>query len=124
MPVARFNFVKVPVRDLAAQSAFYQAAFGFVWQADFDNDEMEEALLRQEEAGFQLCLMRLKAAPPAGAAPTIGVLGFVCDDIDAAMMQALDAGADLKQSVFEVAGTKIALVIDPEGNEIEFVQFS
>ncbi len=42
---------------------------------------------------------------------------------DSALMRALDAGADLKQSVFEVEGTKIALVYDPEGNEIEFVQF-
>jgi predicted enzyme related to lactoylglutathione lyase len=121
--MARFDFVKVPVRDLPAQSAFYQAAFGFLHQADFDTGEMEETLLRQGEDGLQLCLMRLKASPPAGATPTVGVLGFVTDDIDAALMKALDAGADLKQSVFDVPGTRIALVMDPEGNEIEFVQF-
>jgi predicted enzyme related to lactoylglutathione lyase len=121
--MARFSFVKVPVRDLARQVAFYQAAFGFVRQADFDTEDMEETLLGQEEGGLQLCLMRLKSAPPADAPPAIGVIGFVTDDIDAALMQALDAGADLKQSVFEVAGTRIALALDPENNEIEFVQF-
>jgi predicted enzyme related to lactoylglutathione lyase len=122
MPMTRFNFVKVPTRDLAAQLAFYEAAFGFAHVAAFENDEMEEILAKQEGADFQLCLMRLKA-PPTEAKSMIGVIGFVTDAIDAALHRALDAGADLKQSVFEVDGIRIALLWDPEGNEIELVQF-
>lgn len=120
--MTRFNFVKVPTRDLAGQFAFYEAAFGFLHAAAFENDEMEEILVRQEGDAFQLCLMRLKS-PPADATSIIGVIGFVTDDIDAALQRALDAGADLKQSVFEVEGIKIALLWDPEGNEIELVKF-
>lgn len=120
--MTRFNFVKVPTRDLAGQLAFYEAAFGFAQVAAFENDQMEEILARQEGEAFQLCLMRLKT-PPAEAASTIGVIGFVTDDIDVALQRALDAGADLKQSVFEVDGIQIALLWDPEGNEIELVQF-
>lgn len=121
--MTRFNFVKVPTRDLAAQLAFYEAAFGFAHVAAFENDEMEEILARQEEADFQLCLMRLKA-PPADAASIIGVIGFVTDDIDAALQRALDAGAKLKRAVFEADGIRIALLWDPEANEIELVQFA
>ncbi len=120
--MTRFNFVKVPTRDLAAQSAFYTDAFGFQHRAAFENDAMEEVLIAQEGEAFQLCLMRLKT-PPADAAAIIGVIGFVTGDIDAALLRALDAGASLKQSVFEVDGIRIALVWDPEGNEIELVQF-
>ena len=121
--MTRFNFVKVPTRDLTAQSAFYEAAFGFAHRAAFENDEMEEVLVAQEGQDFQLCLMKLKT-PPADAASIIGVIGFVTDDIDAALLRALDAGATLKQSVFAVDGIRIALVWDPEGNEIELVQFA
>ena len=120
--MTRFNFIKLPVRDLDAQAAFYTAAFGFAEQTRFDNDEMEEAILRQSEGDLMLCLMRLKH-PPEAAADTIGVLGFTTEDIDAALTRAMDAGAELKQSVFEIPGTKIALILDPEGHEIEFVQF-
>lgn len=121
--MTRFNFVKVPTRDLAGQLAFYETAFGFAHVAAFENDEMEEILARQEGEALQLCLMRLKTLP-ADARSIVGVIGFVTDDIDAALQRALDAGADLKQSVFEVDGIRIALLWDPEGNEIELVQFN
>jgi predicted enzyme related to lactoylglutathione lyase len=122
--VTRFNFIKLPVVALDAQAAFYTAAFGFAEQQRFENDDFEEAILTQEgDGGLMLCLMRLKH-PPESAAQTIGVLGFLTEDIDMAMTRAMDAGATLKQGVFEIAGgTKIALVDDPEGHEIEFVQF-
>ena len=122
--MTRFNFIKLPVTALDAQAAFYTAAFGFSEQQRFENDAFEEAILTQEEGGLMLCLMRLKH-PPQNAAQTIGVLGFVAEDIDAAMATAIGAGATLKQAVFEIAGgTKISLVDDPEGHEIEFVQFA
>ncbi len=120
--MTRFNFIKLPVTALDAQAAFYTRAFGFAEQQRFENDDFEEAILTQEEGGLMLCLMRLKR-PPASAAQTIGVLGFVTDDIAKALATAIDAGATLKQDVFEIPGTKIALVDDPEGHEIEFVQF-
>ncbi len=121
--MTRFNFVKLPVTALGPQAAFYSRAFGFAEQQRFENDDFEEAILTQEDGGLMLCLMRLKR-PPESAAQSIGVLGFVTDDIDAALAEALDAGATLKQAVFEIAGgTRIALVDDPEGHEIEFVQF-
>ena len=121
--MARFSFIKLPVTDLEAQGVFYAQAFGFAEEGRFSNDEMDEIVMRQSADDTMLCLMRLKN-PPAPADHTIGVLGFTCDDIDGALTRAMDAGAELKQSVFAVQGIKIALVFDPEGNEIEFVQFS
>jgi predicted enzyme related to lactoylglutathione lyase len=121
--MARFNFIKLPVTDIGAQAAFYTEGFGFAEQQRFENDDFEEAILTQEDGGLMLCLMRLKH-PPEPASQSIGVLGFVTDDIDMALTRAMDAGATLTQSVFEIeGGTKIALVDDPEGHEIEFVQF-
>ena len=119
----RFNFVKVPTIDLATQLAFYEAAFGFARYADFDGDELEEILMKQEGSEFLLVLMRFKHATPSGATRAIGTIGFVTEDIEAALARALDAGATLKQPLFQVETTKVALVDDPEGNEIEFVQF-
>jgi predicted enzyme related to lactoylglutathione lyase len=121
--MTRFNFIKLPVAALDAQAAFYTQAFGFAEQQRFENDDFEEAILTQEEGGLMLCLMRLKR-PSERAAQTIGVLGFVTEDIDRAITDAIDAGATLKRDVFEIPGTKIALVDDPEGHEIEFVQFA
>ena len=119
----RFNFVKVPTINLASQLAFYEAAFGFARYADFDGDALEEILMRQEGSDFLLVLMRFKQGMPAGAQSAIGTIGFVTEDIDAALQRALEGGATIKQPMFEVEGTKVALVDDPEGNEIEFVQF-
>ena len=63
----RFNFLKVPTIDLATQLAFYEAAFGFARYADFDGDDLEEILMKQEGSEFLLVLMRFKHATPSGA---------------------------------------------------------
>lgn len=45
------------------------------------------------------------------------------DDIAGSIAQAVEAGGRIAQPVSEVPGAKVAFVLDPEDNEIEFVQF-
>lgn len=119
----RLAFIKLVVDDLPRMLAFYET-LGFTSTNRFENAEMEEILLKQDGADFLFCLMRIKAGKPAGAVATVGTIGFVTDDIGAAVDQAIDSGATLAHAVFEIQGTQIALVRDPEGNEIEFVEFT
>lgn len=122
--MTRFNFVKLVVDDLDSMHAFYAAAAGFVEQARFENADMEEILLRQEGSDFLFCLLRPRDGKPVGAAAAIGTIGFVTDDLGASTDRAIAAGATRTQPVIDLPGTKVALLADPEGNEIELVQFT
>lgn len=123
MAAARYNFVKVYVADLEKMVGFYQAAFDFELEGRFSNDEFDEVLLRQPGAESMFGLLQWKDGRDANAAPTVGVIGMVADDIDASLAQATKAGAKITTPLFEAEGMRIAMAHDPEGNEIEFVQF-
>ena len=124
MTVATLNFIKIYVRDLSKMVAFYSNAFGFAVYARFSNDEFDEVLLRQEGQAFLLGLLHWKDGRYEGAPSTAGVVGMVTTDMEQAVAAAMDAGAVLKQAPFAVPGSIVSFVSDPEGNEVEFVQFA
>lgn len=123
MSAGRFSFVKLYVADLDAMIAFYAAAFDMAVQVHIDEADFEEVLMRQEGHDFLLGLLCWKDGRHTDQRPAAGVIGFITQDADSAVGQAIKAGATLKRAPFDIPGTRVALVDDPEGHEIEFVQF-
>jgi lactoylglutathione lyase len=119
---ARFNFVKIFVKDLDAMSSFYERAFGFEAHVTFENDEFRETLLKQDQETFLLGLLQWKGKAPAGSA-TVGTIGFVTDDIEKILAAAVGASARSRGEIMDLPGSKVAFLDDPEGNEVELVQF-
>jgi predicted enzyme related to lactoylglutathione lyase len=122
------NFLlNLDVDDLARAEQFYGAAFGLRAGRRFDfGIEML--------GGPAPIYLLAKAAGTSVSANTLQVrryarhwmplhLDFVVDDIDAAVRQALRAGAKLEQPLATQAWGRLALMADPFGHGFCFVQF-
>jgi predicted enzyme related to lactoylglutathione lyase len=121
--------INIDVGDLAQAGRFYTAAFGLTIGRRLGGIAVE--LLGGPAPIFLL-------AKPAGtqAAPSTTQLrtyerhwtpvhlDFVVDDIDAALVRALDAGARLEQPVGSHSWGKLALLADPFGHGFCLVQFA
>lgn len=123
MSAGQFSFVKLFVADLESTIAFYATAFDMTVHVRINEADFEEVLMRQEGHDFLLGLLSWKHGSHKDGRPAAGVIGFITQDADAAAAQAINAGATLKRAPFDIPGTRVALVDDPEGHEIEFVQF-
>lgn len=122
------NFlVNLDVDDLGKAERFYTAAFGLHAGRRFDG--AIELL-----GGPAPIYLLAKAAGTPASRNALQVrryarhwtplhLDFVVDDIDAAVQQALRAGAQLEQPVATQAWGKLALMADPFGHGFCFVQF-
>jgi predicted enzyme related to lactoylglutathione lyase len=117
-------FFKLNTPDMGRALAFYEAAFGFAVTMTFDEAEFLEHImaLPGQEAGPNLLLVEYKTGKPVNVGPGHGPVGFMTDDIEAQFAKAVDAGASVLLPVFEMGGTKIAMLLDPDGHEIELVQ--
>lgn len=123
------NFiVNIDVPDLAAAEAFYLAAFGLRIGRRLGTGAVEllggptPLYLLQNEAG--------SAATEDGDVRdyerhwTPLHLDWVVEDIDAALMRAVAAGAMLEQPVRERRWGRIAVLADPFGHGFCLIQFS
>ena len=120
---AKLAFFKLIVKDLERMKAFYEEAFGFRQVDAFDTPDFEESMLRQGEDNFMFLLLRYKNGGPSGDLTAHGPTGFVASDVQASVDAAVEAGATLKLAPFDVGPTRVAFVEDPEGHEIEIIQF-
>lgn len=123
MTAAKLAFFKLIVRDLVRMTAFYEAAFDFHQVDGFDTPEFEEAMFRQGDDPFLLMLLRYKDGRTFGDSAAHGPTGFVTENLDAALAKAITAGATLKLEPMEAGSTRVAFLDDPEGHEIEVIQF-
>jgi predicted enzyme related to lactoylglutathione lyase len=124
MTAARLSFFKLLVRDLATTQRFYETALGFSVHDRFDTPDFEEVLLRQKGSDLMLVLLHYTDGRAIPAADNHGPTGFVTDDITATHAALVKAGGKPKGAVIEVEGIKVAFLDDPDGHEIELVQFS
>ena len=117
-------FFKLNTPEMARALAFYETAFGFAVTMTFDEEEFLEHImaLPGQEAGPNLLLVEYKTGKPVNVGPGHGPVGFMTDDIEAQFAKAVDAGASVTLPIFEMGGTKIAMLLDPDGHEIELVQ--
>lgn len=125
---ARNFIVNIDVPDLAAAEAFYLAAFGLRIGRRLGTGAVEllggptPLYLLQNEAG--------SAATEDGDVRdyerhwTPLHLDWVVEDIDAALMRAVAAGAMLEQPVRKRRWGRIAVLADPFGHGFCLIQFS
>jgi catechol 2,3-dioxygenase-like lactoylglutathione lyase family enzyme len=116
------NFLKIRVRDLATMRRFYAAALGFEERQLLDGPNFQESLLSIPGEAQTLVLLHYndRDPPAAGSQATIG---FTTCDIDAARARLLGCGATARGEIVAVGNVRACFVGDPEGNEVELIQF-
>ncbi len=120
--------VNVDVPDLAEATRFYTVALGLRVGRRFGNDAVE---LLGAEAPIYLLVAPEGTAPFRGASArraygrhwTPVHLDVAVDDVDAAVRQAVAAGATLEAAVEQRRWGKLAILADPFGHGLCLLQF-
>lgn len=130
--------VRVGVDDVAAAGDFYAEAFGLKEVNRFGGDMPFEIIMNfgdtveaaQASSAAQVVLMsRAEFAGEDGAEPMgddpMPHLIFTVSDAEAVVAQAEAAGASVQQAptAFGDTGVYVAMLVDPQGNHIELLQF-
>ena len=119
----KFNFFKLIVRDLDAVQKFYADTFGFEERSRFTLPTLEEVMLALPGEQFTLVLYRHADGREVEIGGGHGPVGFLTRDVDAAFARALANGASEVSGPREMGSMRLAFVKDPEGHEIEMIQF-
>ncbi|HEY7809659.1 MAG TPA: VOC family protein [Allosphingosinicella sp.] len=109
--MARLNYVELPVRDVGAAKAFYEAAFG--WSLTAFGPTYAATLTGDTDIGLQGDSAEATKAP----LPVIDV-----PDLEAAQAAVTAAGGEIVQPIFAFPGGRRFHFLDPSGNEIAAVQ--
>jgi catechol 2,3-dioxygenase-like lactoylglutathione lyase family enzyme len=120
----RLNFFKLVVRDIDAMADFYARAFGFEQRGErIRIPGLEEAMLALPGEQFTLVLYHWTDGREIDIGTGHGPVGFLTSDVDAAYAHALAHGATDMRAPLDLPGMRLAFVRDPEGHEIEMIQF-
>ena len=124
MAAIRLGFFKLNVPDLELATAFWTEAFGFAVTGRVDEPVFLEHImtLPGQAGGPNLMLVEYKDGRDVTVGPGHGAVGLVCEDIQAAHDRALVCDAEKMTGVFEAGGVKIAVLMSPQGHEIELIQ--
>jgi glyoxylase I family protein len=125
----RFHHVGLPVSDLEASIAWYEAALGFAHELTAQVPEGVRIAFVVNEAGEKVELFELPTDAPAWDGPItalragVGHVGFTVSDLEASFERAAAAGGRV---VWEPRpsprpGQRIAFLADPDGNLIELL---
>ena len=117
------GFLKLVVDDLEAMMVFYSKAFGFAVRDRIDMQEIEEAMLVQPGQTFNLVLLRWKDGRPLTIGNAHGPIGMTTRNVDQTFAHALANGATAQRQPYDLGIMRIAFVLDPEGHEIELIEF-
>ena len=120
--MARFNFIKIVVRDLAAMEQFYIAGLGFAVQDRIDAEGFNEVMLAQKEGAFTLVLYHHTDQRAVTSGNNWGPLGFIVRDCTAAHAGLIALGAHEVRAPGTFGAMTVSFVSDPEGHEIELLQ--
>lgn len=119
----RLNFFKLVVRDADAMTAFYRDTFGFTVANRIELPGIVEVMLVLPEQTFNLVLYQNADGRAVTIGSGHGPVGFITRDVDGAYAHALASGAQDDRAPFDLPGMRIAFVADPEGHQIEMIQF-
>ncbi|MEO5938232.1 MAG: VOC family protein [Sphingomonas sp.] len=119
----KLNFFKLIVRDLDAMQKFYADTFGFEERSRFTLPTLEEVMLALPGEQFTLVLYRHADGRDVEIGSGYGPVGFLTRDVDAAVAHALANGASVVAPPRDMGSMRLAFVKDPEGHEIEMIQF-
>ena len=109
--MARLNYVELPVRDVAAAKAFYEAAFG--WALTDFGPTYAATVTGDTDIGLQGDAAEASRAP----LPVIEV-----DDLEAALEAVGKAGGAITRPIFAFPGGRRFQFLDPSGNEVAAVK--
>jgi predicted enzyme related to lactoylglutathione lyase len=109
--MARLNYVELPVGDLSAAKAFYEAAFG--WSMTEFGPTYAATLTGDTDIGLQGDAAEATKAP----LPVIEV-----DDLEAALRSVEEAGGAVLRPIFAFPGGRRFQFLDPSGNEVAAVE--
>ncbi|HEX8573797.1 MAG TPA: VOC family protein [Allosphingosinicella sp.] len=108
--MARFNYVELPVGDLASAKGFYEAAFG--WSLTGFGPTYAATLTGDTDIGLQADPAEASGAP----LPVIDV-----PDLEAALASVEAAGGRIVRPIFAFPGGRRFHFLDPSGNELAAV---
>ena len=109
--MARLNYVELPVGDVGAASAFYEAAFG--WSLTGFGPTYAATLTGDTDIGLQGDPSEATKAP----LPVIEV-----PDLEAALAAVEAAGGRIVRAIFAFPGGRRFHFLDPGGNELAAVE--
>jgi predicted enzyme related to lactoylglutathione lyase len=109
--MARFNYVELPVPDVAASKAFYESAFG--WSMTAFGPTYAATTTGDTDLGLQGDAGEASPAP----LPVIEV-----DDLEAALAAVEAAGGRIVRPIFAFPGGRRFHFHDPAGNELAAVK--
>ncbi|HEX9947005.1 MAG TPA: VOC family protein [Allosphingosinicella sp.] len=108
--MARFNYVELPVADIAAARSFYEAAFG--WSLERFGPTYAATVTGDTDIGLQADPAEASRAP----LPVIDV-----PDLEAAEAAVEAAGGRVVRPIFAFPGGRRFHFLDPSGNELAAV---
>lgn len=108
--MARVTYVELPVGDVAAAKAFYEAAFG--WSLTAFGPTYAATTTGDVDIGLQGDFEEATAAPLAVIA---------VDDLEAAEAAVVEAGGTVTRAAFDFPGGRRFHFADPAGNELAAV---
>ena|SRR5688500_6933217 len=109
--MARLNYVELPVTDIGAAKAFYEAAFG--WSLTAFGPTYAATLTGDTDIGLQADASEATRAP----LPVIEV-----DDLEATLEAIQAAGGTIVRPIFAFPGGRRFQFLDPGGNEVAAVK--
>jgi predicted enzyme related to lactoylglutathione lyase len=114
------SFLKFTVSDLPTMQTFYEKAFGMTQQKRLDAPGSIEVILTDPK-GLDLALVYYKDNRKITLGNANGPIGFYLQDVDAVYARAMAAGAVSRTAPRSGGGARVAVVVDPEGHEIELL---
>ena len=114
------SFLKFTVSDLAKMQTFYEKAFGMQQQKRLDGPANTEVILTTP-GGLDLALVYYKDKRSITLGNANGPIGFYLKDVDSVYNSAVAAGAVSRFAPRTGGGARVAVVVDPEGHEIELL---
>lgn len=119
----RLGFFKLNVRDLERLTAFYRDTFGMEERNRIALPDLEEVVLGMPGDQFTLVLLAYKDGRVHEMGTGYGPVGFLTRNVDGAIERVEAHGGALARGPFDLPGMRLAFVADPEGHEIELMQF-
>ncbi len=114
------SFLKFTVSDLPKMQTFYEKAFGMTQQKRLDNPGSTEVILTDPK-GLDLALVFYKDGRKITLGNANGPIGFYLTDVDSVYQRAMTAGAVSRSAPRSAGPARVAVVVDPEGHEIELL---
>jgi predicted enzyme related to lactoylglutathione lyase len=109
--LARLNYVELPVSEIGAARAFYEAAFG--WSLTAFGPTYASTMTGDTDIGLQADAAEATKAP----LPVIEV-----EDLEGALAAVEAAGGRVVRPIFAFPGGRRFQFLDPSGNEIAAMQ--